>query len=108
RRGVRAGAGETDGHLHHHHPELSGDGRGLPGLLARAAGLARGGPTQVGIYGESEGAWIAPIAAVAEPGVAYLVLVSAPIVPPREQFAFATDSYLRNVGVPEALLRAIP
>jgi len=65
-------------------------------------------PTQVGIYGESEGAWIAPIAAVEEPGVAYLVLVSAPIVPPREQFAFATDSYLRNVGVPEALLRAIP
>lgn len=65
-------------------------------------------PTQVGIYGESEGAWIAPIAAVKEPGVAYLILVSAPIVPPRQQAAFATDSYLRNVGVPGALLRAIP
>ena len=65
-------------------------------------------PTQVGIYGESEGAWIAPIAAVTEPGVAYLILVSAPVVPPREQFAFAADSYLRNVGVPDALLRAIP
>lgn len=65
-------------------------------------------PNQVGLYGESEGAWIAPIAAVEEPGVAYLILVSAPVVPPREQFAFAADSYLRNVGVPEALLRAIP
>lgn len=65
-------------------------------------------PTQVGIYGESEGAWIAPIAAVKEPGVAFVILISAPIVPPREQAAFATDSYLRNVGVPDALLRAIP
>jgi len=65
-------------------------------------------PTQVGVYGESEGAWIAPIAAVKEPGVAFVILVSAPIVPPRQQVAFATNSYLHNVGVPQALLRAIP
>jgi dienelactone hydrolase len=65
-------------------------------------------PARVGVYGESEGGWIAPIAAAADPGVAFVVLVSSPVVPPREQAAFATDSYLRNVGVPDALLRAIP
>lgn len=65
-------------------------------------------PNSVGVYGESEGAWIAPIAAVKEPGVAFVILVSAPIVPPRQQVAFATNSYLHNVGVPDALLRAIP
>ncbi|UFU04932.1 alpha/beta hydrolase family protein [Ruania halotolerans] len=65
-------------------------------------------PDMVGVYGESEGAWIAPIAAAEEPAVGFVILVSAPVVPPREQMAFAADSYLRNVGVPEALLRAIP
>ena len=65
-------------------------------------------PDMVGIYGESEGAWIAPIAAAEDPDVAFVVLVSAPVVPPREQAAFATDSYLRNLGVPAPLLRAIP
>ncbi|CAM3697641.1 S9 family peptidase [Occultella aeris] len=65
-------------------------------------------PAAVGLYGESEGAWIAPVAAAQEPDVAFVVFVSAPVVPPREQFAFAADSYLRSVGVPAALLRAIP
>lgn len=63
---------------------------------------------QVGIYAESEGAFIAPIAAVYQPEVAFVALVSAPVVTPREQAAFATDSYLRNLGSPEQLLRAVP
>lgn len=64
-------------------------------------------PARVGVYGESEGGWIAPIAA-GSADVAFLVQVSAPVVSPRRQAAFATDAYLRNVGVPSALLRAIP
>lgn len=65
-------------------------------------------PDRVGIYAESEGAFIAPVAAVEQPAVAFLVLVSAPVVTPREQAAFATDAYLRNMGAPEQLLRAVP
>jgi dienelactone hydrolase len=65
-------------------------------------------PNRVGVYGESEGCWIAPIAAATNPHVAFLIQVSAPVVSPRQQAAFATDAYLRNVGVPRALLRAIP
>ncbi len=65
-------------------------------------------PARVGVYGESEGGWIAPIAAAERDDVAFLVQVSSPVVSPREQAAFATDSYLRNTGVPGALLRLIP
>lgn len=65
-------------------------------------------PARVGIYGESEGAWIAPIAAVAEPEVAFLILASAPVVSPREQAAYATANYLYNTNVPRGMFRAIP
>lgn len=65
-------------------------------------------PDRVGVYAESEGAWIAPVMAVDEPDVAFVVLVSAPVVPARQQAAFAVDSYLRNTGVPQQVFRAIP
>lgn len=65
-------------------------------------------PAQVGVYGESEGTWIVPVMQAQDPTIAYTVLVSAPVVPPRQQAAFAVDSYLRNTGVPEQVFRAIP
>ncbi|MFV0427217.1 MAG: alpha/beta hydrolase family protein [Beutenbergiaceae bacterium] len=74
-------------------------------LLADVDGV---NPAAVSVYGESEGAWIAPIMAVLEPDIASLVLISAPVVPPREQFAFAMDNYLHNTGVPEPVFRVIP
>lgn len=72
--------------------------RGLPGV----------DPDMVGVYGESEGAWIVPVMAADNPAVAFTVLVAAPVVPPRQQAAFAVDSYLRNTGVPLEVLRSIP
>jgi len=65
-------------------------------------------PDRVGVYAESEGAWIAPVMAVDQPDIAFVVLVSAPVVPPRQQAAFAVDSYLRNTQVPQQVFRAIP
>ncbi len=65
-------------------------------------------PERVGFYAESEGAFIAPVAAAENPEVAFVILVSAPVVPAREQFALATDTYLRALGAPEQLLRAVP
>lgn len=65
-------------------------------------------PERVGLYGESEGAWIATVLAAEDPDLSFLSLVSAPVVQPREQMAFAVDAYLRAVGVPRPLLRAIP
>lgn len=72
--------------------------RGLPGV----------DPGRVGVYGESEGAWIVPVMAADNPAVAFAVLVAAPVVPPRQQAAFAVDSYLRATEVPLEVLRAIP
>ena len=46
--------------------------------------------------------------AAQDPSIAFVVLVSSPVVPPREQAAFAVDSYLRNTGVPHGVFRAIP
>lgn len=74
--------------------------------LARS--LPQVDPDRVGLYAESEGAYIAPVMAAEDPRCAFVVLVSAPVVPPRHQGAFATDSYLRNVRVPAPLFRVIP
>lgn len=72
--------------------------RGLPGV----------DPERVGVYGESEGAWIVPVMAADNSSVAFVTLVAAPVVPPRQQAAFAADSYLRATGVPVEILRAVP
>jgi len=74
-------------------------------LLRAQAGVD---PARVGVYGESEGAWIIPIMTAADPRLAFAALISAPVVPPREQAAFAADSYLRNTDVPGGVFRAIP
>ncbi|MCK0117483.1 alpha/beta hydrolase [Isoptericola sp. S6320L] len=65
-------------------------------------------PARVGLYGESEGTWIVPVLQADDPTIAFTILTSAPVVPPREQAAFAADSYLRHTGVPDQVFRAIP
>jgi len=65
-------------------------------------------PDRVGVYAESEGCWVAPVMAVEDPSIAFVVLASAPVVPPRQQAGFAVDAYLRNTGVPLGVFRAIP
>lgn len=70
--------------------------------------LPRVDPDRVGLYAESEGTWIAPVMAAADPQIAFVAMVSAPVVVPRSQAAYAVDSYLRNTGVPEEVFRAIP
>ena len=72
--------------------------RGLPGV----------DPDLVGVYGESEGCWIVPVMAADNAHVAFVMLVAAPVVSPRQQAGFAVDSYLRATGVPVEVLRAIP
>ncbi|MFD2792658.1 alpha/beta hydrolase family protein [Promicromonospora vindobonensis] len=72
--------------------------RGIPGV----------DPDAVGLYAESEGAWVSPVMMVADPRLAFQILVSAPVVPPRQQAAYAVDNYLRNTDVPAGVFRAIP
>lgn len=65
-------------------------------------------PDRVGIYAESEGAYIAPVMAAEYDDVAFVALVSAPVVPGRQQGAYAATTYLQNTGVPDSVFRAIP
>lgn len=90
---------------HRDYPELSKDYEdALTDLLSRP-GVD---PQRAGLYAVSEGCNIAPIVAARNSSVSYVALISAPVLPIREQGAFAADSYLRNLGAPEQILSAIP
>ncbi|MDR1441538.1 MAG: hypothetical protein LBJ02_03990 [Bifidobacteriaceae bacterium] len=69
----------------------------------RAQAWAR--PDRVGYYGESEGAWLVPWSA-SMGGADFVVLVSAPVVTPREQGLYAIGTYLASVGAPPAVFDA--
>lgn len=64
-------------------------------------------PEQVGLLGESEGTWVAPIAAAHDPDVAFMVLVSAPIVPPAQQATYATLTALDGLDAPDPVKHAV-
>jgi uncharacterized protein len=64
-------------------------------------------PHLVGLFGESEGAWVAPIAAARDPRIAFSILVSAPIVSPAEQATYATLMAIRDLDVPRSVDRAV-
>ncbi|MBL0887904.1 alpha/beta hydrolase family protein [Myceligenerans indicum] len=85
--------------------EMAGDYQHSVDFLRRVPGVD---PDRVGLYAESEGCWIAPVLMARDPRLAFEVWVSAPVVPPRQQAAFAMDNYLRNTDVPEGVFRAIP
>lgn len=61
-----------------------------------------------GLYAVSEGCFIAPIIAARNHRVSFVNLVSAPVLPIREQGAMAADTYLRNLGAPDRFISAIP
>ncbi|WP_448061135.1 alpha/beta hydrolase family protein [Cellulomonas hominis] len=90
---------------HRDYEEMATDYAASVALLRTYPGVD---PDDVGVYAESEGAWIAPVMAARDPSIAFLAMVSAPVVPPREQAAYATGQYLRNTGVPDEVFRAIP
>ncbi|GAB4083646.1 hypothetical protein GCM10028784_02760 [Myceligenerans cantabricum] len=85
--------------------EMAGDYQHSVQFLREVPGVD---PERVGLYAESEGCWVAPVMMTQDTGLAFQVWVSAPVVPPRQQAAFAMDSYLRNTDVPEGVFRAIP
>ena len=56
---------------------------------------------RVGLWGFSQGAWVAPLAASMSERVAFLVLVAATGVTPAEQMMYATAEQLRRAGYGE-------
>ncbi|MFJ4100405.1 alpha/beta hydrolase family protein [Amycolatopsis japonica] len=56
-------------------------------------------PARVGVWGLSEGGWVAPLAASKSKDVAFAVTVGANGVSPDRQQAWALETYLRRGGV---------
>ncbi|RSN41813.1 alpha/beta hydrolase [Amycolatopsis sp. WAC 04197] len=56
-------------------------------------------PSRVGVWGLSEGGWVAPLAASKSKDVAFAVTVGANGVSPDRQQAWALETYLRRGGV---------
>jgi pimeloyl-ACP methyl ester carboxylesterase len=65
---------------------------------SRCATDERIDPTRIGLWGISQGGWIAPLAAAGSPEPAVLVAVSAAGVTPGVQMAFATRALMREAG----------
>jgi dienelactone hydrolase len=65
-------------------------------------------PARVGLWGLSEGGWVAPLAASRSTDVAFLITVAGTGVPPARQEAWAKANRLRHAGVSGSLLWAYP
>lgn len=79
-------------------------------LAAHEVLRARDGvdPAQVGMWGVSEGGWVAPLAASRSDHVRFVVTVGASGVPPAQQEAWAKENRLQAAGVTGSMLRSYP
>lgn len=76
--------------------------------VAALRGRAEIDPARIGLWGYSQGAWVAPLAAARSPAVAFLVLIAACGVSPAEQMRYGTAIHLRREGYgPEAVERML-
>jgi pimeloyl-ACP methyl ester carboxylesterase len=66
-------------------------------------------PRKVGIWGLSEGGWVAPLAASRSASIAFVIVVGANAMEPLRQETWAVDDSLHRVGAAGALLdRSVP
>jgi len=82
-------------------------GRDVPYLLqaedlshARDVLTTEIGPVPTGLWGFSQGAWVALLAAAAGPALAFLTLVGCSAVSPARQMRYGTAQQLRQAGFP--------
>jgi hypothetical protein len=59
---------------------------------------------RIGVYGISQGAWIAPLVAALCPTIALLVIVSACGVTPAEQMTYSARTALEQKGYPDTII----
>ncbi|OUC84005.1 hypothetical protein CA984_40485 [Streptosporangium minutum] len=86
--------------------QLADDALGAVAALRTQPGVD---PAKVGVWGFSEGGWVAPIAASRSEDIAFVVLVGANGLPPLRQQTWAVTAGLRKAGVTGSLVeRAEP
>ncbi|WP_290057957.1 alpha/beta hydrolase family protein [Amycolatopsis solani] len=62
-------------------------------------------PARVGVWGLSEGGWVAPLAASKSPDVAFVITLGANGVEPSRQQAWAIENQLRRLGMAGSMVR---
>jgi uncharacterized protein len=90
--------------LHRSYSQLADDALAAVHLLRARSDVD---PAKVGLWGESEGGWVAPLAASRSADVSFLVLVGASNVSPARQQAWNLGNQLRHAGVSGSMLHAI-
>ncbi|MFF5206455.1 alpha/beta hydrolase family protein [Streptosporangium sp. NPDC000396] len=92
--------------FHRSYSQLADDALGAVAALRSQPGVD---PAKVGIWGLSEGGWVAPIAASRSADIAFVVLVGANGLPPLRQQTWTVAAGLRKAGVSGSLVdRAEP
>ncbi|MEV4110552.1 alpha/beta hydrolase [Nonomuraea sp. NPDC049695] len=76
--------------------QLADDALGAVGTLRRQAGVD---PSKVGIWGLSEGGWVAPLAASRSADISFVIVVGANALHPLRQQTWAVAAGLRKAGV---------
>lgn len=64
-------------------------------------------PAKVGLWGESEGTWVVPLAASRSADVAFVILVGASGVSPARQQSWYVENELRHYGVSGSILHTL-
>jgi uncharacterized protein len=78
--------------------DLAGDVLACVGVLKARSEIDA---TQIGLFGQSQGGWVAPLAASRSSAIAWLVLISGTPVAPARQTWWEAESRLRRRGVSE-------
>jgi len=94
----RRGEGASDGRPGAPLTVLTEDVRAAASAIARQPGVRA---SRVGLWGHSQGGWIAPMAAAGNDLVAFLIVVAGSGVTPHEQMIFATANLMREAGYQE-------
>ena len=94
----RRGEGASDGRPGARLTVLTGDLRAAVSVIARQPGVRA---SRVGLWGHSQGGWIAPMAAAGNDMVVFLIVVAGSGVTPHEQMIFATANLLHEAGYQE-------
>ncbi|MGW0801873.1 alpha/beta hydrolase family protein [Nonomuraea sp. NPDC002799] len=81
--------------------QLADDALGAVGALRAQAGVD---PAKVGIWGLSEGGWVAPIAASRSKDISFVILIGANGLQPLRQQTWAVAAGMRKAGVDGSLI----
>jgi pimeloyl-ACP methyl ester carboxylesterase len=64
-------------------------------------------PKKIGLWGGSNGGWVAPLAASLSNDVAFVITVAGAMLPPTELARWRSVNYVRNAGYPDEVVRRV-